>query len=107
MSVPSSAWFVGAQYNGNEDKTADFLSRGVWENGYADRYLDEVRGMKPGDRIAIKSSFVSKPGSIRQPGTPGKAVSTRETVGGCWWTGNRALSTGIGTSIRVGRLFGT
>ena len=76
MSVPSSAWFVGAQYNGNEDKTADFLSRGVWENGYADRYLDEVRGMKPGDRIAIKSSFVSKPGSIRQPGTPGKAVST-------------------------------
>src|SRR3546814_5897042 len=39
-----------------------FLSEGIWQNGYGDRYRDHVARMKPGDRIAIKASFVQRYG---------------------------------------------
>lgn len=54
------SWFVGAFYSGTDDQTQRFLAEGVWENGYRDRYHDLVRSMRPGDRIAIKSSYVRK-----------------------------------------------
>lgn len=54
---PESYWFVGATWEGNDDQTPRFLSEGIWENGYDDRYLDLVRSMRPGDRIAIKSRY--------------------------------------------------
>lgn len=55
------SWFVGAAYNGTEDQTPRFLAEGVWENGYEDgKYGDLVRAMRPGDRIAIKSSYTRK-----------------------------------------------
>lgn len=57
---PDSNWFVGATYDGNEDQTPRFLQEGIWENGYDDKYLDLVRSMRPGDRIAIKSSYTRK-----------------------------------------------
>ncbi|MBO9539714.1 AAA family ATPase [bacterium] len=57
-----TAWFVGAFYNDTDDHTARFLAEGVWENGYDDKYLELVRSMRPGDRIAIKSSYVRKHG---------------------------------------------
>ena len=53
-------WFVGAFYSGVEDQTPRFLREGIWENGYDDRYLDEVKSMRPGDRIAIKAVFAQK-----------------------------------------------
>ncbi len=54
-------WFVGAMWNDKwDDQTARFLEEGIWEHNYADKYLDEVRRMRPGDRIAIKSAFVRK-----------------------------------------------
>ncbi len=56
----SSYWFVGASWGGSDDQTSRFLKQGVWENGYEDRYLDEVRAMQPGERIAIKSTFTRK-----------------------------------------------
>ena len=59
---PDSNWFVGATYDGNEDQTPRFLQEGIWENGYDDKYLDLVRSMRPGDRIAIKSSYTRKHG---------------------------------------------
>ena len=52
------AWFVGASYGGTDDQTERFIRNGIWENGYDDRYLDVVRSMEPGDRIAIKSTYV-------------------------------------------------
>ena len=58
--APKSYWFVGASYGGTEDQTSRFLDEGIWENGYDDKYLDLVRSMQPGDRIAIKSSFTRK-----------------------------------------------
>lgn len=55
-------WFVGALWNGNEDQTERFLREGVWQNGYKDKFTDHVQLMQPGDRIAIKASFVQKYG---------------------------------------------
>jgi 5-methylcytosine-specific restriction protein B len=51
-------WLVGAYWDDRApaDQTDRFVAEGVWENGYADRYLDQVKQMKPGDRIAIKAS---------------------------------------------------
>ena len=54
-------WFVGASW-GNEDQTPRFLHEGIWENGYDDRYLDQARAMRAGDRIAIKAAYVRKRG---------------------------------------------
>ena len=54
-------WFVGATF-GAEDQTDRFLRDGVWENGYDDEYLDQVRSIEPGDRIAIKSTYTRKHG---------------------------------------------
>jgi 5-methylcytosine-specific restriction protein B len=59
-SGPSSNWFVGAAYDGTDDQTSRFLTEGIWENGYDDKHLDVVRSMRPGDRIAIKSSYTRK-----------------------------------------------
>ena len=57
---PESYWFVGASYGGGLDQTPRFLGEGIWENRYDDKYLDLVRSMRPGDRIAIKSSYTRK-----------------------------------------------
>jgi len=55
-------WFVGASYGGTDDQMPRFLSEGIWENGYGDKLLDMVRSMRPGERIAIKSSYTRKHG---------------------------------------------
>lgn len=53
-------WFVGASYDRTNDQTPRFLADGIWENGYDDRYLDQVKSMRPGQRIAIKSTYSQK-----------------------------------------------
>lgn len=57
-------WLVSAQTDNRApiDQTERFLAEGVWENGYDDRYLDEVRAMKPGDKIAIKTTTTQRDG---------------------------------------------
>ena len=57
-------WLVGAYWDGAEpaDQTDRFLAEGIWENGYEDRYLDVVRQMKAGDRIAIKAATTQRTG---------------------------------------------
>jgi 5-methylcytosine-specific restriction protein B len=52
-------WLVGA-YMDDLDHTERFIEEGVWRNGYADRYLDQVKEMKAGDRIAIKAAATQK-----------------------------------------------
>jgi len=61
-SGAQTSWFVGASYGGTDDQMPRFLSEGIWENGYEDKHLDVVRSMRPGDRIAIKSSYTRKHG---------------------------------------------
>jgi 5-methylcytosine-specific restriction enzyme B len=68
-----SYWFAGAVWNGADDQMPRFLAEGIWENGYDDQFSELVRRMKPGDRIAIKASFVQKRGLPFNVG--GKPVS--------------------------------
>lgn len=59
-SKANAYWFVGAVYNRTEDQLPRFLKEGIWENGYQDKYLDSVKSIQVGDRIAIKSSYTRK-----------------------------------------------
>jgi 5-methylcytosine-specific restriction protein B len=61
-STPEApVWFVGAAFGGaTRDQTPRFLSGGIWEHNYKDKYLDLVRSMQPRERIAIKSSYRRK-----------------------------------------------
>jgi len=55
-------WLVGAYWDNNDppDQTKRFLDEGIWQNGYEDRYLDEVKSMQVGDKIAIKAASTQK-----------------------------------------------
>lgn len=53
-------WFVGAYYKDTGDQTPRFLRDQIWENGYRDKYINEVKSIEVGDRIAIKSSYTRK-----------------------------------------------
>ena len=53
--------FYGGPDTVGEDRTKKFLKEGIWENYQDDKQIvDLVRSMRPGDRIAIKSSHTSK-----------------------------------------------
>src|SRR5688572_27039020 len=52
-----TVWFVGAAYGGTDDQLPRFLADGIWENGWEDKYHDQVRAMRPGERIAVKASY--------------------------------------------------
>jgi hypothetical protein len=62
ISRDADYWLVGAYWNDQEipDQTDRFLAEGIWENGYKDKYLERVRSMGVGDRIAIKAMFAQK-----------------------------------------------
>lgn len=62
-----SFWFVGAYYSDPGihegeigDQTASFVEEGRWVNDNPDRYLDVVKEMKAGERIAIKAAYTRK-----------------------------------------------
>lgn len=59
-----SYWFVGAYFNDRTpaDQLERFLQEGIWENGYEDQLLDQVRSMRVGDKIAVKSAYTRKNG---------------------------------------------
>ncbi len=58
------AWYVGATGNDENGVWTDFsdlyISEGRWENGWDERFIDEVKSMKVGDRIVIKSTSRQK-----------------------------------------------
>jgi 5-methylcytosine-specific restriction enzyme B len=55
-------WMVGAYWDDRDpaDQTERFLEEGIWENGYDNRYIDEVKSMNVGDRIAIKAATTQR-----------------------------------------------
>ncbi len=57
-------WLVGAYWDDTEpkDQSQRFLDEGIWQNGYNDKYLDEVKSMQVGDKIGIKSSSTLRKG---------------------------------------------
>ncbi|MCC5975573.1 MAG: AAA family ATPase [Rubellimicrobium sp.] len=50
-----SYWFVGSAM-GSGDGTEHFLKEGIWKSGYLEKFSGLVRQMKPGDRIAIRTT---------------------------------------------------
>jgi hypothetical protein len=72
-------WLVGAYWDGSEppDQTERMLAEGVWTNGYTDRYLDDVKAMKPGDKIAIKVAGTQK---LELPFEYGGKTASRMTI---------------------------
>ena len=55
------AWFVGAFMGGNSH-TERFIREGVWEHGFQDRWIEDVKSIHVGDLIAIKSTYIRKHG---------------------------------------------
>lgn len=55
-------WLAGAYWDDKDpaDQTARFLVEGIWQNGYVNQYLDQVKSMMVGDRIAIKATSTKK-----------------------------------------------
>lgn len=61
ISTNGPYWFVGASFGGNDDQTQRFLDEGIWQiSEPSDRHREIVRQMKPGERIAIKATFVQR-----------------------------------------------
>lgn len=52
-------WMLGADWDG-DDQTQKFLEESIWQNGYTDKFLDTVKKVKVGDRVAIKTVYVQK-----------------------------------------------
>jgi hypothetical protein len=54
-------WFVGASFGRTHDQVERFLRGGFWEiSEPTARQRDQVLSMKPGQRIAIKATFVKR-----------------------------------------------
>jgi 5-methylcytosine-specific restriction endonuclease McrBC GTP-binding regulatory subunit McrB len=51
---------VGFKWNGSDDQLGRFKKDSIWENGYDDKYLDKVKGVKIGSKIAAKTSYVEQ-----------------------------------------------
>lgn len=58
----NSYWLVGASWDSVDppDQTDRFVAEGIWYNGYTDKYQDEVRSVRVGDRIAIKAATTQR-----------------------------------------------
>lgn len=96
MADRAATWFVGASYDdGTDDQAERFLAEGIWENGHVDRYLDEVRSVRAGDRIVIKSVYTRKHGLHFE--SHGKTVS----VMGIKAVGTVTENPGDGNVLRV------
>lgn len=57
-----SYWFVGAEWGNKGDQSRRFIDRGIWENGYTDRFLEQVKSIQIGDPIALKAAYTRKHG---------------------------------------------
>lgn len=61
MTIPMLAWFVGAMRDKlAQDATADFVAQEIWECEPSADARNHLRAMQPGDRVAIKSAFVTR-----------------------------------------------
>src|SRR5215207_2685508 len=59
-----SYWLVGAYWDDRDpaDQTERFLEEGIWENGYKNRFINDVMSMRVNDRIAIKAASTQRTG---------------------------------------------
>lgn len=92
-----SFWFVGAYFYGAdvEDQTEVFVEGGIWRNGYEDKYLDIVKAMLPGEKIAIKAAYT------RKYGAPFETHGNRVSVMAIKATGTIIDNDGDGRTVTV------
>lgn len=59
IGITKQYYLVGAYWDGSNpaDQTTRFLENGIWENGYDDKFNDEVNAVPVGSKIAIKAAF--------------------------------------------------
>ena len=59
LSHKENYYLVGAYWKGSKptDQTNSFIEKYIWENGYDDKFFDEVKAVPEGSKIAIKSAF--------------------------------------------------
>lgn len=50
---------LGADWEG-DDQTQNFIEQGIWQNGYTNKFLDTVKSVEVGDKVAIKTVYVQK-----------------------------------------------
>jgi len=91
MSNTKNYFCVGAFWKGTnpENQMDRFKKNGIWENGFEDKYLEKVKGVKKGDKIAAKSTYTRKEN--------GKTISVLEILG----IGEVVNNPGTGTLLNV------
>ena len=71
---------VGTTFNNkNEEQLARFVEEGIWQNGYGTRkpdFMQLVKAVKPGDRLAAKSAFTQGSKGATQSILRVKAIGT-------------------------------
>lgn len=96
-------WFVGASFGRTDDQFERFTREGMWEiSEPSERHREQVLSMKPGQRIAIKATFVrrlnlpfdnrGRPVSVMQIKAVGTITANPEDgerVSVAWQTGYR------------------
>lgn len=91
MSNAKNYYCVGAFWKGTnpENQMDRFRKNGIWENGFDDKYLEKVKAVKKGDKIAAKSTYTRKEN--------GKTISVLEILG----IGEVVSNPGNGTLLKV------
>jgi hypothetical protein len=98
LAADGPYWFVGASFGDNDDQSQRFLDQGIWQiSEPSDRHREMVLSMRPGERIAIKATFVQRDNlpfdnwrqkvsvmRIKARGTITVASTDGETVGVDW-----------------------
>lgn len=75
MAKETKYYCVGFLWTGKEpeNQLPRFQNDGIWENGFDDKYIDKVKNVAVGSRIAAKTSYTRKKG--------GKTISVLEVYG--------------------------
>ncbi len=62
LNSTNQYFLVGAYWEGSNpsDQTERFLKNGIWENGYDDKFIEEVKKVPEGSKIAIKVAFTKE-----------------------------------------------
>ncbi len=70
-----NCWVVRADWDG-VDKSGDFIQKNIWENGYDDRFLDNVNKVQENDIIVLagKNNIVLKIGICKKNHKNGKIL---------------------------------
>ncbi len=87
------AWYVGAVI-GNRDMLETFVEEERWQNGYTDKYTDDVKKMQVGDKIVIKAAYTRK-------NVPFKTNGTTVSVMGIKAYGTITENPGDGQNVKV------